>query len=60
MRERVKLAGVRILDHRPALELLVDADGAVATCARPGWGTRRKPGAEADQTFRVLEAARRG
>ncbi|WP_437290838.1 FAD-dependent oxidoreductase [Sorangium sp. So ce406] len=33
MRKRVKLAGVRILDHSPALELLVDADGAVAGAA---------------------------
>ncbi|WP_437737194.1 FAD-binding protein [Sorangium sp. So ce1335] len=33
MRNRVKLAGVRILDHSPALELLVDADGAVAGAA---------------------------
>lgn len=29
MRKRVKAAGVRILDHHPALELLVDADGRV-------------------------------
>src|SRR5690606_25188664 len=27
MRKRVKAAGVRILDHSPALELLQDADG---------------------------------
>ena len=27
MRKRVKAAGIRILDHSPALELLVDADG---------------------------------
>ncbi|XYI01878.1 FAD-binding protein [Sorangium sp. So ce1128] len=33
MRNRVKLAGVRILDHSPALELLVDASGAVAGAA---------------------------
>lgn len=25
-----------------------------------GWGPRRKPGAAADQTFRVLEVSRRG
>ncbi|MEC5397452.1 FAD-binding protein [Uliginosibacterium sp. H1] len=30
MRSRVKRAGVRILDHSPALELLVDDSGAVA------------------------------
>ena len=30
MRKRIKKAGVQILDHSPALELLVDADGAVA------------------------------
>ncbi|MEC5387510.1 FAD-binding protein [Uliginosibacterium sp. H3] len=30
MRKRVKQAGVRILDHSPALELLVDEQGAVA------------------------------
>ncbi|KAF3885166.1 MULTISPECIES: FAD-dependent oxidoreductase [Nostocales] len=30
MRKQVKKAGVKILDHSPALELLVDADGAVA------------------------------
>ncbi len=29
MRKRVKAAGVRILDHHPALELLVDASGQV-------------------------------
>ena len=28
--------------------------------AAVGWGIRRKPGAGADQTFRVLEAVRRG
>ncbi|WP_437320567.1 FAD-dependent oxidoreductase [Sorangium sp. So ce385] len=33
MRKQVKLAGVRILDHSPALELLVDADGVVAGAA---------------------------
>jgi succinate dehydrogenase/fumarate reductase flavoprotein subunit len=30
MRKRVKASGVTILDHSPALELLVDDDGAVA------------------------------
>ena len=30
MRKQVKKAGVKILDHSPALELLVDIDGAVA------------------------------
>ncbi|MGO4712767.1 FAD-dependent oxidoreductase [Bradyrhizobium sp. 2TAF24] len=30
MRRRVKQAGVTILDHSPALELLIDDDGAVA------------------------------
>ena len=30
MRKQVKKAGVKILDHSPALELLVDTDGAVA------------------------------
>ena len=29
MRKQVKAAGVRILDHSPALELLVDDAGAV-------------------------------
>ncbi|WP_437993780.1 FAD-binding protein [Sorangium sp. So ce145] len=33
MRKRVKLAGVRILDHSPAIELLVDASGVVAGAA---------------------------
>ena len=30
MRKKITKAGVKILDHSPALELLVDADGAVA------------------------------
>ncbi|MBE9257247.1 FAD-dependent oxidoreductase [Dolichospermum sp. LEGE 00246] len=30
MRQQVKRAGVKILDHSPALQLLVDAEGAVA------------------------------
>jgi succinate dehydrogenase/fumarate reductase flavoprotein subunit len=33
MRRRVSHSGVRILDHSPALELLVDADGAVVGAA---------------------------
>ena len=38
----------RILDHSPALELLVDADGAVAGAARlPAPGERDVPGARA-------------
>jgi succinate dehydrogenase/fumarate reductase flavoprotein subunit len=36
MRKRVKAAGARILDHSPALELLVDADGTVAGAAGVG------------------------
>jgi len=38
MRKRVKQAGVNILDHSPALELLVDDNGAVAGAT----GTRRQ------------------
>ena len=38
MRKRVKQSGVTILDHSPALELLVDEAGAVAGAA----GTRRQ------------------
>ena len=38
MRKRTKQAGVTILDHSPALELLVDDDGAVAGAA----GVRRQ------------------
>ncbi|BAZ02528.1 glucose-inhibited division protein A [Tolypothrix tenuis PCC 7101] len=30
MRKKIKQAGVKILDHSPALELLLDAEGAVA------------------------------
>jgi len=30
MRQQIKRAGVKILDHSPALQLLVDAEGAVA------------------------------
>ncbi len=40
MRRRVKQAGATILDHSPALELLVDEDGAVAGAA----GVRRQKG----------------
>ncbi|TWA63947.1 succinate dehydrogenase/fumarate reductase flavoprotein subunit [Azospirillum brasilense] len=40
MRRRVKQAGVTILDHSPALELLVDDGGAVAGAA----GVRRQKG----------------
>lgn len=40
MRKQIKQAGVRILDHSPALELLVTADGMVAGAA----GIRRQVG----------------
>lgn len=40
MRRMVKQAGVTIMDHSPALELLVDEDGAVAGAA----GVRRQKG----------------
>ncbi|MFT4117701.1 FAD-dependent oxidoreductase [Bradyrhizobium sp.] len=40
MRKRTKQAGVTILDHSPALELLVDGNGAVAGAA----GLRRQKG----------------
>lgn len=40
MRKRVKEAGVKILDHSPALELLQDASGAVAGAV----GLRRQRG----------------
>ncbi len=40
MRRRTRRAGVRILDHSPALELLVDAEGVVAGAA----GVRRQDG----------------
>lgn len=40
MRKQVKRAGVKILDHSPALELLVDADGAVGGAA----GVNRQTG----------------
>ncbi len=40
MRKRTKQAGVTILDHAPALELLVDEDGVVAGAA----GLRRQKG----------------
>ncbi len=38
MRRRVKEAGVKILDHSPALELLIDEEGAVAGAS----GVRRQ------------------
>ncbi len=40
MRKQIKKAGVQILDHCPALELLVDAEGTVAGAA----GIRRQAG----------------
>ncbi|WP_242624852.1 FAD-binding protein [Krasilnikovia cinnamomea] len=40
MRHRARRAGVRILDHSPALELLTDPDGAVGGAA----GQRRQDG----------------
>jgi succinate dehydrogenase/fumarate reductase flavoprotein subunit len=49
MRKRVKEANVRILDHSPALELLVDDDGAVAGAA----GVDR----QADETWIVRAGA---
>jgi succinate dehydrogenase/fumarate reductase flavoprotein subunit len=45
MRRRVKEAGARILDHSPALELLVDDHGAVAGAA----GVHR----QADETWSI-------
>lgn len=49
MRAWVKRAGVRILDHSPALELLVDADGVVRGAA----GYQR----QADRDYRVVAGA---
>ncbi|MGW0182986.1 FAD-dependent oxidoreductase [Nocardia sp. NPDC003345] len=49
MRILVRRAGVRILDHSPVTELLVDADGAVAGAA----GHRRQAG----QDYRVRAGA---
>jgi succinate dehydrogenase/fumarate reductase flavoprotein subunit len=49
MRKRVKQAGCRILDHSPALELLVDESGAVAGAA----GIQRQKGG----TWRVRAKA---
>ncbi|MCT9930026.1 FAD-binding protein [Planotetraspora sp. A-T 1434] len=49
MRLRVRRAGVRILDHSPVTELLVDGDGAVAGAA----GHRRQH----DQPYRVRAGA---
>ena len=40
MRKKVKKAGVQILDHSPALELLIDQEGAVAGAT----GIRRQAG----------------
>ncbi|MBG0822657.1 FAD-binding protein [Planomonospora sp. ID91781] len=49
MRLRVRRAGVRVLDHSPVTELLVDAEGAVAGAAghrrRHGHGYRVRAGA---------------
>ncbi|MFT4269237.1 MAG: FAD-binding protein, partial [Xenophilus sp.] len=56
MRKRVKAAGVRILDHCPALELLVDADGVVAGAA----GVRHHPGARGDAQGTERWAVRAG
>jgi succinate dehydrogenase/fumarate reductase flavoprotein subunit len=49
MRAWVKRSGVRVLDHSPVLELLVDATGAVAGAA----GYRRQH----DQSYRVRAGA---
>ncbi len=48
-RQRVARAGVRILDHSPVLELLVDADGAVVGAE----GLRRQAG----ERYRVRASA---
>ena len=48
-RQRVARAGVTILDHSPALELLVDGDGAAAGAQ----GVQR----QADRTYRVRAGA---
>lgn len=48
-RQRVARAGVRILDHSPVLELLVDDDGAVVGAE----GVRR----QADERYRVRAGA---
>jgi succinate dehydrogenase/fumarate reductase flavoprotein subunit len=45
MRKQVKRAGVQILDHSPALELLISADGLVAGAA----GIRRQVGDRASR-----------
>lgn len=45
MRKQVKKAGVQILDHSPALELLISADGVVAGAA----GVRRQVGDSASR-----------
>src|SRR3954447_11516397 len=49
MRIRVKRAGVRVFDHSPVTELLIDAEGSVAGAA----GYRRQH----DQPFRVRAGA---
>ncbi|GII00099.1 FAD-dependent oxidoreductase [Planobispora takensis] len=49
MRVRARRAGVRILDHSPVTELLVDSEGAVAGAA----GHRRRH----DQAYRVRAGA---
>lgn len=49
MRRRVSHSGVRILDHSPALELLIDADGAVCGAA----GVQRQK----DRPWRVFAGA---
>jgi succinate dehydrogenase/fumarate reductase flavoprotein subunit len=49
LRRRVSRGGVRILDHAPALELLVDADGAVAGAA----GVQRQK----DRAWRIAAGA---
>ncbi|WP_283807097.1 hypothetical protein [Bradyrhizobium sp. Ghvi] len=42
MRKRTKQAGVTILDHSPALELLVDDAGAVAGASGLRWCAPRR------------------
>ncbi|WP_437819092.1 4Fe-4S binding protein [Sorangium sp. So ce1078] len=45
----------------PVDEEQLSASGLLGSYrAAVGWGSRRSPGAAADQTFRVLEVARRG
>ncbi|BAH49556.1 putative oxidoreductase [Rhodococcus opacus B4] len=61
MRRRVHRAGVTILDHSPALELLTTGDGVVATggCAA-GPGPARHPRGHADVATELLSAAEQG